>query len=76
MSYTIEHKGKKIELPAFGNIPTGIIRKARNVNEQEQTWFILEELLQPKELTILDELPLNEFAKHMKAWTNGISLGE
>lgn len=76
MAYKIEHKGKTVELPDFGNMPTGVIRKARNVKEADQTWFMLEELLSDKELAILDGLPLSEFAKHMKAWTEGISLGE
>ena len=76
MAYIIEHNGKSVELPDFGNIPTGIIRKARNVSEQDQTWFILEEMLPEKDLALVDALPLSEFAKHMKAWTSGVSLGE
>lgn len=76
MSYTIDYKGKTVELPDFGNIPTGVIRKARNVPEQEQTWYILEETLNDKDLAALDALPLSEFAKHMKAWTQGVGLGE
>jgi hypothetical protein len=76
MSYTIDHKGKKVELPAFGDIPTGIIRKARNEDVNSQTWFILESLLSPKDLEVIDSLPLNEFTKHMTGWTSGVSLGE
>jgi hypothetical protein len=33
-------------------------------------------VLDEKALAILDELPLSEFAKHMKAWTGGVALGE
>lgn len=76
MSYVIEHKGKKISLPDFGQIPTGVVRKARTEDVNNQTWFILESLLSPKELDVLDELPLNEFTKHMTGWTNGVGLGE
>ncbi len=76
MAYVIEHKGKTIELPDFGTMPTGIIRQARKLDEQDQTWFMLEELLNEKQLAVLDALPVSEFAKHMKAWTEGISLGE
>ena len=76
MSYTLKHKNKTIELPDFNNIPVGVLRKARNLNEQEQTWFILESVLDENALAILDELPLFEFAKHMKAWTGGVALGE
>ena len=76
MTHKVEYKGKTVELPSFGDLPTGIIRKARKESEQDQTWFILEELLTPKELEVLDSMPLSEFAKHMKAWTGGVALGE
>ena len=54
MGYVIEHKGKKIELPDFGQIPTGVVRKARTEDVNNQTWFILESLLNDKELEVLD----------------------
>lgn len=76
MAHKIEYNGKSIELPDFGELPTGIIRKARKETENDQTWFILEELLSPKDLAVLDSMPLSEFAKHMKAWTGGVALGE
>jgi hypothetical protein len=76
MSYQLKHKSKTIELPDFNEIPVGVLRKARNLNEQEQTWFILEFVLDEKALAVLDEVPLSEFAKHMKAWTGGVALGE
>ena len=76
MTYKVEQKGKTVDLPAFGDLPTGIIRKARKETDQDQTWFILEELLSDKDLAVLDSMPLSEFAKHMKAWTGGVSLGE
>ena len=76
MTHKVEYKGKTVELPSFGDLPTGVIRKARKESEQDQTWFILEELLSPKDLAVLDEMPLSEFAKHMKAWTGGVALGE
>jgi hypothetical protein len=76
MSYTIDYKGKKVELPDFGQIPTGVVRKARTEDVNNQTWFILESLLTPKDLEVIDSLPLNEFTKHMTGWTNGVGLGE
>jgi hypothetical protein len=74
--YKLEWNGKTITLPTFAEIPTGVVRRARKESDQEQTWFILEEMLSPKDLAILDEMPLSEFAKHMKAWTGGVPLGE
>jgi hypothetical protein len=76
MGYKIEHNTKVIDLPDFGQLPIGILRRARKVEESEQTWFILEELLSDKDLKILDTLPTSEFIQHMKAWTGGTSLGE
>jgi len=76
MSYKIEYKGKTIELPSFGEMPTGVLRKARHETEANQSWFILEHVLDDKQLAVLDSLPVSEFKKHMTAWTGGISLGE
>jgi len=76
MGYKIEHNTKVIDLPDFGQLPIGILRRARKVEESEQTWFILEELLSDRDLKILDTLPTSEFIQHMKAWTGGTSLGE
>jgi hypothetical protein len=76
MGYKIEHKGKTVELPNFNDMPTGVLRKAHHETEAEQTWFILEGVLDDKQLQILDALPLSEFSKHMKAWTGGVALGE
>ena len=76
MSYVIEHKGKKVQLPAFSEMPVGVLRKALHETETEQTWYILENVLSPNDLTVLDSLPLSEFSKHMKAWTGCVALGE
>jgi hypothetical protein len=76
LSYKIEYDGKTVELPAFGSIPTGVLRKARHEPETDQSWYILEQVLDAKALAVVDALPLSEFAKHMKAWAGGISLGE
>lgn len=76
MSYTIEHNGKKVTLPVFGDIPTGVMRKARLEPDSNQAWFILENVLDAKQLAVIDALPLSKFAEHITAWTNGVSLGE
>jgi len=76
MSYILKYKNKNIELPDFNSLPVGVLRKARHLDEQEQTWFILESMLDETSMETLDQLPLSEFAKHMKAWTGGVALGE
>jgi len=76
MSYKIEYKGKTVELPDFGNMPVGVLRKARHQPEDEISWFILESVLDEKQLDVLDSLPVSEFKKHIQAWTGGTGLGE
>ena len=76
MSYVIEHKGKKLELPNFQELPVGIVRKSRNLPEEEQSWFILEGLLNEKQLAVIDTMTVKEFAEFMNGWTQGAGLGE
>ena len=76
MTYTIEHNGKKVDLPAFKELPVGVIRKARKVDADEAMWFILEEVLDDKGLAIIDSMPLSAFTEAMNGWTQGAPLGE
>lgn len=76
MSYKIEYDGKSVHLPNFGDIPTGVVRRARLETEQDQSWFILEQTLSEDDLAVVDALPLSVFAEHMKQWTGGVQLGE
>jgi len=76
MSYTIEHNGKKINLPDFKSMPVGVIRKARKVDAEEAMWFILEEVLDEKQLAVIDSMPLTAFTDAMNGWTQGAPLGE
>ena len=76
MSYTIEHNGKKVNLPAFKALPVGVIRKARKVDAEEAMWFILEEVLDEKQLAVIDSMPLSDFTEAMNGWTQGAPLGE
>ena len=76
MSYKLTYKNKSVELPDFNTVPVGVLRRARHLNENEQSWVILEEVLNEKQLEMVDSLPVKEFAQHMKAWTGGVALGE
>lgn len=76
MSYTVTHKGKKLNLPDFQDLPVGVVRKSRNLPEEEQSWFILENLLDDKQLAVIDTMTVHEFAQFMNGWTQGASLGE
>lgn len=76
MSYTIEHKGKKIELPDFKKLPVGVIRKARSMEANEQMWFMIESVLDAKGLAVLDTMTMDEFSDAVTGWTQGAPLGE
>lgn len=76
MSYTIKHGGKTITLPNFKGLPVGVIRKGRTLGQDEQMWFILETVLDEKQLAILDTMTLDEFGAAMNGWTQGAPLGE
>lgn len=65
-----------IVLPSFQKIETGVMREASKLEDAEQIWFILENVLDAKQLKALYKLPLDEFTDHVKAWTGGASLGE
>jgi hypothetical protein len=65
-----------IVLPSFQKIETGVMREASKLDDAEQIWFILENVLDAKQLKALYKLPLDEFTEHVKAWTGGASLGE
>lgn len=74
--YELEVNGVKIVLPSFQKIETGVMREASKLEDTEQIWFMLESILQPKQLKALYTLPLDEFSQHVKAWTGGAGLGE
>lgn len=76
MSYTYTHKGKKVELPEFKEIPVGLVRKIRNEPEASQPWTILESLLDEKQLAIVDSMTIPEFTEFMNGWSQGANLGE
>lgn len=76
MSYIFEHNKKKIELPDFKDLPIGLVRKSRKLPEEEQTWFILEELLDEKTLAHVDTMSVSQFQELMTGWTQGAQLGE
>lgn len=76
MTFKIKHKDKTITLPDFKEMPVGVIRKARKLSTDEQMWFILEEILDDKQLAVLDSMNLGEFNTAMTEWTQGAPLGE
>lgn len=77
--FHFEHKGKDFAIPKFENIPSGVVRKSRKAeNDVDAAFLVLELTLgeDSKELKALDEKPLSEVGEIIKAWTNGVTMGE
>lgn len=77
--YAFEHKGIKYEIPAFGSLPIGAIRKARKATDQADQAFTILEAVMPEgspELDAIDSMDSSEFNEWLDGWTTGAPLGE
>jgi hypothetical protein len=69
--------GKKIKLPAFGDLPAGVLRKTRNAKDpMDQAFLMIEELAPEATLKIIDQMPVEEFGKMISEWAQGAAPGE
>lgn len=69
----------ELTLPHPSKLPSGVIRKARKVDEPvEQFFTIIESLFSDGslELALCDKLELEELAEIFNEWLQGASLGE
>jgi hypothetical protein len=69
----------ELTLPHPSKLPSGVIRKARKVDEPvEQFFTIIESLFSDDslELALCDKLELEELAGIFNEWLQGASLGE
>lgn len=77
--YTTSTK-KKLTLPKFGNLPSGILRKVRRERDIEQFFMTFELLFKDDQaqLDILDEMPMAEIVDMMTKWQedSGVTMGE
>lgn len=69
---------KEIVLPHFKQVPFGILRKTRKLDEATQLCEALEAVADAKTLEQLDALTIDEFGDFTKAWQEEaqVSLGE
>lgn len=77
--FHFEHKGKEFSIPKFENIPSGVVRRSRKAqNDVDAAFLVLELTLgeDSKEMKALDEKSLTEIGEIIKAWTNGVTMGE
>lgn len=78
-TYSFEHAGKKFKIPAFNDLPIGVIRKARrSTDEVDQAFTILETIMgeDSPELNAVDSMNMEEFQEFIAGWTQGASVGE
>lgn len=81
MPYQFTHNNKTYTVPAFDEIPSGALRKARKgSDDMDKAFTILEETLGAKSsvLLALDKMTVKEFGAWLEGWTqqNTVKLGE
>jgi len=77
--HKFKHNGKTFEIPAFADIPMGVLRKSRkSKDELDMTFIIVEEMLGEDSDTLkaLDTMKAAEFQEFISGWTQGAGLGE
>lgn len=74
--YPTEHG--TIILPPLGQVPIGIMRKARKSSGVNQLFDIIEALADPETLELFDKLNANQVAELNDAWAahSGVGTGE
>lgn len=65
-----------ITLPHPAKIPFGTLRKANQLTEAEQLFFMFDKLASEEALAILDQLDMVEIMTIHQAWSQGAALGE
>lgn len=78
-TFTYENGDVMIVVPAFAEIPMGVLRKARRAkDEADQVFTILETVMgeDSPELAAIDAMTPPEFQEFLVAWTQGAPVGE
>lgn len=77
--HKFDFDGETYEVPAFAEMPIGVMRKARKAdNDMDRAFIILEESLglDSPALAAIDRMKPEEFSTWLQGWTQGASLGE
>lgn len=73
---TIETSKGPIALPHPAKIPFGTLRKASQLSDAEQLFYMFNELASADVLEILDALDMVEIMTIHQRWSQGAALGE
>lgn len=70
--------GDLVSIRKFSSLPGKAFRKIRKLDVADQMFTILEDYASKEALTILDELPMEEFNEFTRAWQadSGVSVGK
>ena len=77
--YSFKHNNKTFTIPAFADLPMGVIRKARKGKDEADTAFLILETVMGEdspELAAVDSMKAAEFQEWLTGWTQGVSVGE
>ncbi|MFZ1361461.1 MAG: hypothetical protein WAS05_00805 [Candidatus Nanopelagicales bacterium] len=74
--FEYEIDGATVSLPKMDKLPVGVLRKVRKLDQADQMFTLLEELLTDEELSLVDKLDSTGLEDLMRAWNSdaGIDL--
>lgn len=70
--------GRKVTLKPFTSLPTGVFRKASQMDDMAQTFALLEAATDEAGLAVLDDVPIGELDKVFEGWSaaSGVEASE
>jgi hypothetical protein len=77
--FTFKQDGKTYSIPAFSDLPMGVVRKARKATDEADTAFTIIESVMGEdspELNAVDSMNAEQFQAFITGWTQGAGAGE
>lgn len=77
--FTFKQDGKTYSIPAFSDLPMGVVRKARKATDEADTAFTIIESVMGEdspELNAVDSMNAEQFQAFIAGWTQGAGAGE
>jgi hypothetical protein len=65
-----------ITLPEMGDVPGGVFRAVRRMNDQDAIFTVFESVADADTIAAIDALPIRMVGELFKAWTGGVGPGE
>jgi hypothetical protein len=66
--YEFLHAGDVFELPSFGTLKSGLIRRIRNMDEADAFYTLLEACADERALAATDDMTMEELGSVMQGW--------